>query len=138
MKHHTIHEGQIEGRKLGLISDFSFYDLSVNSEIKNQIDLGIGPLGVVPDNKFAKYTIEQNKRTPINFCLGFGYGFSEGKRARLIIENAKNNGLTFEDNINCYYFLIEKSFCYTTCIGEEYLKNISIWVKNEIPNAIYE
>ena len=140
MKLHPIYEGEFEGRKIGLISDFSLYELSINSEVKNQIASVIDTQILVEDNKFEKFAIEQNKRTSINFCLGFGYGFSEGKRARLIIEKAENNGLTFEENIVYYKILVENSkYCTERInVADDYLNNISNWSKYEIPIIIYE
>ncbi len=136
---HTVHSAQIKGVKLGLTSNFSLYDLTVNAEVKNQIDVGIGSPLVLEQNRFDKFRIKQNKEKPINFCLGFGYGFCEGRRMRLIIENSKNNGLTVQDNITCFEYLISSREFHFHCTEElriTYLQNIENWGITTLPIGI--
>ncbi len=128
-----ISQGQVEGEKLGLISNFSLSDLTVNAEVKNQIYSGIdSPLS--PEKRFK---VEQYERNPIDFCLGFGYGFFEGRRTRLIIENSKNNGLTAQDNIACFEYLISnREFHCKEESSSAYLQNIENWGITTLPIEI--
>ncbi len=133
----TKEQDQIEGVKLGLTSNFSLSDLTVNSEVKDQIDLGIGNLIALEQNRVDRFKIEHKKKKSIEFCLGFDYGFDEGRRIRLIIENTKYNGLTVQENIDyCEYLISKQGMHYREEVHNNFLQNIENWGITTLPIEI--
>ncbi len=118
---HPTSKGVFDGRIIGL---------------NNSEDITL----YIINNGVNQLKIPVNYTSPgIEYYIGFGTGYEEGQKLRVLLEKDTSNQMSLNKKIECLSFLLKKQeTCRLLLSIESFLDNIKYWGEFSISNATIE